>query len=138
MIFPDYYREKAPHPVLLGRPCLRRREAGAHRLAMRSGTLALLAAAAVWVSGCGGTANDTGSPEALEIRGVVTAVEARSFDEVESLTIQDDSGAVWVFEDVGAIDFTPSHLRQHMALGEPVTVRFHREAGGPVIDGIGD
>ena len=98
----------------------------------------LLILAAVLAGGCSQTAPDSKGSVVEEIVGLVTAVEARSFDEVESLTVEDSSGTSWVFEDVAAIEFTPSHLRQHMTLGQPIKVTFRRAGGKLVIDGIGD
>ena len=105
---------------------------------MAAGAFVLLIVVAVSAGGCSQTAPGSEGSEVEEIVGLVTAVEARSFDEVESLTVEDGSGTSWVFKDVGAIEFTPSHLRQHMTLGEPIKVTFHRAGGKLVIDGIGD
>ena len=38
--------------------------------------------------------------------------------------VRDDAGRLWTFETAGPIDFTPSHLREHMLRGERVTVHY--------------
>ena len=61
-----------------------------------------------------------------EIRGQVVEVKAGTLIELTSLSIKDDQGEVWRFEAESYRGFTPSHLREHMALADPVTVRFRR------------
>lgn len=75
-----------------------------------------------------------------EIRGMVQAVEPRSPLDIESLTVVDSEGVVWVFQGGPRTPagFTPSHLREHMLLGEPVSVFYHAEGEALVIDDITD
>ena len=75
-----------------------------------------------------------------EVRGMVQAVEPRSLLDIESLTVVDDEGVVWVFQGGPRTlaGFTPSHLREHMLLGEPVSVFYHAEGETLVIDDITD
>ncbi len=60
--------------------------------------------------------------EEKSVTGEITAVEARSIAEFESLTLVDEDGRVWEFVGGAFAGFTPSHLREHMALGDPVKV----------------
>ena len=58
--------------------------------------------------------------------GLVAEVEAKSVLELCSLAVRDASGQRWI---LGPTDFTPSHLKQHMLLGEPVSVTLHDDSG---------
>ena len=60
------------------------------------------------------------------VRGLITEVQPRSLTEVATFTVQDDVGRTWTFETEGPIDFTPSHLREHMLTGQWITV-YYRE-----------
>ena len=90
------------------------------------------------VAACGETPPRTGAES--EVRGMVQAVEPRSLLDIESLTIVDDEGVVWIFQGGPRTPagFTPSHLREHMLLGEPVSVFYHTEGETLVIDDITD
>ncbi len=61
------------------------------------------------------------------VTGQVVAVEARSITEFESLTIVDEDGKTWEF--IGGLfsGFTPSHLREHQSLNEPVKVTYTQD-----------
>jgi hypothetical protein len=75
------------------------------------------------------------------VRGHVVDVQSESLLELTSAEIMDGDGKRWRFEARGFSDsaeFTPSHLREHMVLGEPVTVKYHDEDGVLVIDDITD
>ena len=75
------------------------------------------------------------------VRGHVVDVQSESLLELKSAEIMDGDGKRWRFEARGLsdpADFTPSHLREHMVLGEPVTVKYHSEDGVLVIDDISD
>ncbi len=79
--------------------------------------------------------------QAGAVRGRVVDVQSASLLELTSAEIVDGDGKRWRFEARGfsdPIDFTPSHLRAHMVLGEPVTVEYHKEDGVLVIDDIDD
>ena len=85
--------------------------------------------------------NQTLAPERLEdVRGLVVQVEARSLLELEFLTVEDANGTRWTFVARGQIpsDLTPSHLRDHMLQGLPVTVTFYRENGTLVLRDLAD
>ena len=62
--------------------------------------------------------------------GHVIDVTAKSLVEVETLTIVDDDGKIWVFNGGEFPGFTPSHLEEHQALGEPVRVFYVTEEDG--------
>jgi hypothetical protein len=104
----------------------------------------LVAAAALLllsVAGCGGTpAADTSDDQAEVVSGLITDVRARSLSEIESMTLAGEDGETWVFGAQNTMDagFTPSHLNEHMVLGMPVKMWFHRQGGALVIDRIAD
>lgn len=62
--------------------------------------------------------------------GQVLEVTARSLVEVETLTIVTSDGKQWKFTGGEFPGFTPSHLEEHQALGEPVKVVYVREDDG--------
>ena len=88
----------------------------------------------------GGANGGSGAEGAETVRGLVREVNARSLLELETLTVQDDDGTEWRLEARGKrfAEFTPSHTREHMVLGLPVTVTFHRENGALVLDEMAD
>lgn len=84
---------------------------------------------------CGGDGKvDTGEPP-LQVRGVVTDVQARSLLELESLRVVDEQNTVWDFQPGpegvtgSGHDYTPSHLRQHMVQGAPIIVTYREKDG---------
>lgn len=89
----------------------------------RSGTVALLAFVCV-LQGCQPPTGDGA------IVGHVLEVTARSLVEVDTLKVVTDDGTVWVFSGGEFPGFTPSHLEEHQALGEPVRVFYVREEDG--------
>ena len=65
------------------------------------------------------------------VTGQVLIVEQSSIATVSSLTLEDDSGKQWTFEGGGVFSgFTPAHLLEHRALGEPVTVEYEETGSG--------
>tara|TARA_B100000586_G_scaffold56457_1_gene38525 strand:- start:588 stop:911 length:324 start_codon:yes stop_codon:yes gene_type:complete len=65
------------------------------------------------------------------VTGQVLIVEQSSITTVSSLTLEDDSGKQWIFEGGGVFSgFTPAHLLEHRALGEPVTVEYEETGSG--------
>ena len=72
------------------------------------------------------------------VRGVVLAVEAKSLTEIDTLTVADEAGVTWHFEAGDYKGFPPSHLREHMVQGSPVSVTFRREEGVLIIEGVTD
>jgi hypothetical protein len=69
------------------------------------------------------------------IRGVLLAVESPGIQQVDRFTLRTDAGEEMTF--VTAPDFnagathvmTPGHMRQHMALADPVLVTYREENG---------
>ena len=74
------------------------------------------------------------------VRGQVVAVEPASVTTISSLTIRDEAGKQWLFTGAGTFSgFTPSHLEEHRALQEPVTVEYEElESGELSIIGLSD
>ena len=58
------------------------------------------------------------------VRGTVIDVESSYLVTIETLVIQDPDGRLWTFYPEGPLEFTPSHLREHQALGLAITVRY--------------
>lgn len=88
-------------------------------------------AAALVLAGCGG--------DTERVLGRLINVQSSGLLALDSIEIVDEEGRHWVLEGPG--DFghlTPSHLRQHMVLGERVEVTFHRAGGRLVIDRLRD
>ncbi len=99
----------------------------------------VLLAAWLAAAGCAGGAatDDTGPPQS--VRGVVVRVEARSLTELEFLDVRDETGFVWRFRPgISHRGFTPSHLREHMVLAQPVTVIFRWNGDTPLIEDVAD
>ena len=62
--------------------------------------------------------------------GHVVEVTAKSLVDFETLTIVDNRGKEWMFSGGKFPGFTPSHLQEHQALGEPVRVFYVRAEDG--------
>ena len=62
--------------------------------------------------------------------GHVIEVTANSLVEVETLTVVDADGKEWVFNGGEFPGFTPSHLEEHQALGEPVRIFYVTKEDG--------
>ena len=73
-----------------------------------------------------------------EVHGKVIDVHARSITEVDSFALVDGEGEEWSFVTEGLLEFTPSHLREHMLTGEEVSVRFRRVGGVLIAVGVAD
>jgi hypothetical protein len=69
------------------------------------------------------------------VRGVLLEVQSQSIQRVDSFTLRTDAGQELMF--VAATDFnagtthvmSPGHMRQHMALADPVIVTYRDESG---------
>jgi hypothetical protein len=81
---------------------------------------------AVLLLGCTG---DVGPKRA---NGLIVNVKAASFTQIAQFDVRTDDGRTLSFAVEGDVGFTPSHLRQHMVLAEPVTVTYRETANGPV------
>ena len=79
-----------------------------------------------------------------QARGVLIAVQARSLNDTDSMTLRDQAGRVQVFRVSPQVAAAPehpttgSHLREHMALGLPVIVDYVAEPSGPLAVRITD
>ena len=104
---------------------------------MRIPVVALLGFFAVLlaVADCGGDGRGETEEAVLQVRGLVTDVQARSLLELESLQVVDQHNIVWDFRPGprGVMgdghDYTPSHLRQHMVQGVPIIVTYRERDG---------
>ena len=76
----------------------------------------------------------------MRFAGLVTDVAARTLLEFETIEVTDANGRAMVFHaNGGAFDeFTPSHIREHMLLGEPVEVGYRAEGGRLIIVSLRD
>jgi hypothetical protein len=85
-----------------------------------------------------GISTVVGGPKS--VRGQVVAVEQASVTTISNLTIEDDSGKRWTFIGSGKFSgFTPSHLVEHRALRESITVEYEESDSGELkIVGISD
>lgn len=89
--------------------------------------------------GCDGDSGP-GAVAQTPVTGLIQQIESRSLLEIASMTIVDGTGKVWIFEDGGRrpLEFSPSHLRDHMLSGLRVRVAYHREGDRLIIDGVTD
>lgn len=94
---------------------------------MTVGGLVLLVTAALVVA-CG--------PQPQTVAGFVVDVNSTSITQIDSFTIRTPEEAEIVFR-VGQLEldggaFPAGHLREHMALGQPVAVAYREESGEKV------
>lgn len=94
---------------------------------MRLGLSLLVLIATIGVAGC--RAHAQAGPQTA--KGLIVNVQARSIAETEAITLRADDGRELVLRVDRGVDFTPGHLREHMALGQPVVVTFE-----PTPDGL--
>ena len=84
---------------------------------------------------CGDDGKGATQDQTLQVRGVVTEVQARSLLELEQLRVTDERNTVWDFRPGSEVvagsghDYTPSHLRQHMVQGIPIIVTYMEKDG---------
>ena len=74
--------------------------------------------------------------------GFVTAMDAKTLTEVESFTLRTPDGSVIMFR-VGPLDlsgggFPAAHLREHMALAQPIAVAWVERDGQRVATKVVD
>lgn len=86
----------------------------------------MVIALAVLAAACG-SGGDGSSGEDLNVTGKVIAIDPRSLTEFKSITLLDGNRKEWVFKGGAFTGFTPSHLLDHMALGESVTVWYVKD-----------
>jgi hypothetical protein len=77
-------------------------------------------------------------PATLVARGLVISVQVASFSRIGTFELRTDDGQVLTFGVEGDPGTTPSHLREHMVLAEPVTVTYHRAGDQLVATRIDD
>ena len=89
---------------------------------------------------CGGSAAEVGGTGASgSVRGAVADVKSASLTRLSSIDVKDENGTGWHFE--AGDDYkglSPSHLREHMLQGLPVTVVYHEENAALIIDDVTD
>ena len=89
------------------------------------------------VLACGG--GSSASPEeAMTVRGQVVEVQGKSITDLAFLAVRDEQGNLWEFSGDGFLGLTPSHLREHQAFGQPVTVTYRETSDGLVVVGLSD
>ena len=80
----------------------------------------------------------TRPPQTSEVRGLLVDVQSRDITHVESVTVREADGTVYVFvtsqevTDNPEQPITASHLRQHLTGGIPVVVRYRAGPNGLV------
>ena len=65
-------------------------------------------------------------PATHVMRGLVVNVQVASFTKIGSFDVRGEDGETLNIVVEGDPGLTPSHLREHMVLAEPVTVTYHR------------
>jgi hypothetical protein len=65
-----------------------------------------------------------------QVTGVVVAVQARSIARADSIVLRTADGQELTLRVDARVDWTPGHLREHMALGAPVRVEYERQSDG--------
>lgn len=95
----------------------------ASAVSRRAALASLALAGAGLLAGCGS------APAPQQVRGLVLSVQAATFTQIASFTLRAEDGTTLDFVVEENVGMTPSHLREHGALGEPVTVTFRRADG---------
>ena len=73
------------------------------------------------------------------VTGVIVGIESRGLNEVESFTVKTGDRRVKILvDDDTEFSFTPSHLNEHRATGEPVAVKVDRRDGNLVALSVQD
>jgi hypothetical protein len=107
---------------------------GAARLKLRLILLALLALASVAGLGLAACSAPPTAAQTQTVKGVLLEVVSPGIDKVDSFTVRTDDGQELTF--VTAPDFnkgvqhlmSPGHMRQHMALADPILVTYRQES----------
>ncbi len=102
-----------------------------------------LFAVVLLAAGCrnGAATDQTQTPPNIgEVRGRLGGVDAGSLLDLTSIKVTDAGGQVWTFDGGGyrSLEFTPSHLREHMTQGLAVTVKYRRDGESLVVVEIRD
>ena len=90
----------------------------------------LLALTVAVAAACADDSDDQTTPPSV-FSGLVLELVPRTLLEFESIKVVDEAGTVMEFHSGGRrfAHFTPSHIREHMVLGQGVVVSY-REDGG--------
>ncbi|MCY4654288.1 MAG: hypothetical protein OXC95_14130 [Dehalococcoidia bacterium] len=93
--------------------------------------ISVIAVVLVFGSYCGGDGGETKTSQAV-FEGLITSVEARTLLDLESIEVTDDEGKTLEFHAAGRrfMDFTPSHVREHMLQGLGVIVTYRKSEDG--------
>ena len=106
--------------------------------ALRTTTGAILCLLLLAACGDKEAGANSSEPDNKWTTGVVLEIEAASLLELTALDVLDESGRRWHFVAGGYKGFPPSHLREHMLQGLPVSVRYHESSGTLVMDEVTD
>lgn len=101
-------------------------------------TLGILALLLLLSTACGGGETVDDVTGVRQVRGQIVKVVARNIAEIELLAIRDDTRREYTFTTEGAVEFTPSHLKEHQLLGQSVLVKYVEQGGKSVAVEIGD
>tara|TARA_A100001037_G_scaffold90381_1_gene81889 strand:+ start:1393 stop:1740 length:348 start_codon:yes stop_codon:yes gene_type:complete len=91
------------------------------------------------IGSCAGVSDTTDGQSISHISGSIINFQAKSFTELNRITIITSEGKEYnlnVNKNLGK--FTPSHLRQHMALGDHVQVSYIEQDGIKWLEDISD
>ena len=74
-----------------------------------------------------------------EVSGYVVDVESLSLKQLKSFELIDQSDNKFIFIVQGDLgEFSPSHMREHMLLGESVIVIYRTENGINIVESVND
>jgi hypothetical protein len=86
-----------------------------------------------------GLASCSDERDSRRVTGVVVEIESSGLTRVEQFTLQDEGSRVTILvDDDTEFAFTPSHLNEHRATGEPVAVEVERRSGDLYALSVGD
>jgi hypothetical protein len=78
------------------------------------------------------------SPPHAVVRGVITDLQVRDIAHADWVTVETETRQVLQFKVADSVGFPPSHLREHMLFGEPVTVTYVERGDGLLATEITD
>ena len=78
-----------------------------------------------------GLASCSSAEGSRRVTGVVVEIESSGLTRVKQFTLQNEGGRVTILVDKETeFAFAPSHLNEHRATGQPVTVEVEKREGG--------
>ena len=101
----------------------------------RSGQRGLLVLLALVLLGACSTPSPPAAAPTQTVRGVLVDVQSASLQQLSEFTLRTDDGQDLSFTPAPNFNqgvehqMTPGHMRQHMALGDPVTVTYRDDNG---------